>query len=234
MRLFKLTCFLLLAGIFFAAGTVNAQNNEGNGEPEENDEPAVEEVEATPPPAQTPPEPVRPQLGSSTPANPNILPVTFNTGVLPFLTFWQNHMIFPDSPVPWHDEVHAQLGIGNEFYRMGFARHNDIWIPVFFVRRFMMMRNSYNHILVIKGRPQSIPVTKGISIESYGTLIENEGFELFMPTFASVSRAAKAEDELESLSLATFQLEQYGFNDVVWFRDRSEDPGGVAEGWTID
>lgn len=222
---------MLLVISFLPAGMLFGQTG-GNGEPE-----PAEQVEQPRVDAERErrldlrgerrtPEPPR--------ANQNIIPVTYNRGVLPFLVFWQNHMHLPEDKVPWHIDVKAQLGIDeSEFHRMGFARRDDIWIPIFFARRFMMMANAYNHVLVVMGQPERIPASKGITVEPYGTVIENDGFDLFMPLIASVSRAAKAQDELDSLELASMQLKQYGFQDIVWFRDRSRDPSGVAEGWTI-
>lgn len=237
-----LFCLLLLPA-FVAAQDNGNDNGNGNGngadaveepvqeEAVHTDEGNIQAAEEVAPPRRT--EPAEPTIEPSD--NINIKKVEFRTGVIPFLIFWQNNMVFPEEEVPWHDNVRQYLGVNSdEFHRVGYARQNDVWIPIFFLRRFQMMSNSYNHIMVIKGRPHSIPVTKGMTVGTYGTEITNEGFEVFMPTIASVSRRQKAVDERDALDLAAFQLEQYGFQNIVWFADRTRIPGSVASGWSVD
>lgn len=239
MKLSNLLFGILLVAFLASPVALLAQNGGGNGNGNGNGDPEpVEEVreDETIPAARefrTPPE-TEPEA-PSVPVNINVKDVEYRSGVLPFLVFWQNNMIFPENEVPWHDDVRRHLGVNqDEFHRVGFARLNDKWIPVFFLRRFQMMSNNYNHILVIMGRPESIPVTKGMEVGPLGTEVVNEGFEVFMPTIASVSRRQKAVDEKDALDLVTFQLEQYGFRDIIWFADRSRVPGNVASGWSVE
>ena len=166
----------------------------------------------------------------------SVLPVEYHDGIIDNAMFWTERMIIPDEEVPWHENVleHMRVDQDEEFHRTGFLRRDDQWIPIFFLRRFEMMHNVYQHYLVIKGEPGNIHTTTGIEEEDYGTVISNEGYDLYMPTVASVSRDEKQLDEMESLQLATIQLETYGFRDIIWFDLEEERRGTVASEWQID
>lgn len=167
---------------------------------------------------------------------PSILPVEYHEGFIDNVMFWSDRMIIPEGEVPWHQTVIDELRIeeDEEFYRAGFLKRGDQWIPIFFLRRFEMMHNVYQHYLVIKGEPGRIHLSSGINVEDFGTIISNEGYDFFMPTVASVSRDEKEMDELEALDIATMQLESYGFQYIYWFDIEEERRGTVAEEWQVN
>jgi hypothetical protein len=134
----------------------------------------------------------------------------------------------------WHLDVARYEGVRQqEFYRYGYALRGNQWYPVFFLRRFNMMRNQYEHFLVINGRPEKIPRVKGIQSHRHGIVVTNEGFEFQMPTVASVSRQQKTYDEEQALSLAKGRLMTFGFQQVTWVLDRKEETKDLAESWDL-
>ncbi len=166
----------------------------------------------------------------------SILPVEYHDTILDNAVFWSDRMVIPEDEVPWHGEVLERMRVeqDEEFHRTGFLRRDDEWIPIFFLRRFEMMHNVYQHYLVIKGEPGDMHTASGVESEEYGTVIANEGYDLYMPTVASVARDEKEMDEEEALQLATIQLETYGFEDVIWFDMEEERRGTVASEWQVE
>lgn len=134
----------------------------------------------------------------------------------------------------WHLDVARYEGVKpEEFYRYGYALRGNQWYPTFFLRRFNMMRNQYEHFLIINGRPEKLPRVKGISSHRYGIVVTNEGFEFQMPTVASVSRQQKTYDEEQALSLAKGRLMSFGFQQVTWVPDRKKETKDLAETWDL-
>ena len=139
-----------------------------------------------------------------------------------------------DRQTAWHQNLERYMGVrDDDFYRSGYALKDGQWFPVFFLRRFRMMRNQYEHLLVISGRPDRLPRIKGISEGPYGIEISNEGFDYQMPTVASVSRVQKGFDNDQALQLAGARLESFGFEEYIWLRDRKKDTSDLADSWKL-
>lgn len=134
----------------------------------------------------------------------------------------------------WHENIARYMGITDEeFYRFGYVRKGLQWYPVLFLRRFEMIPNQYNHTLVIRGRPDKIPKVKGITLGLYGIEVVNEGFEFQMPTVASVSRSQKKYDDIQALDVASNRLQTFGFDQVVWLRDKKRVTKDIADTWAL-
>lgn len=134
----------------------------------------------------------------------------------------------------WHADLYRYMGVvDEEFYKFGYARKGAQWYPITFIRRFKMMKNQYEHTLIIRGKPEKIPRLKGITIGPYGVEVTNEGFEYQMPTVASVSRQQKSYDEEQSISLVENRLISFGFEEIKWVSDRKRDTKDLADTWTL-
>jgi type III secretory pathway component EscV len=148
------------------------------------------------------------------------------------LMFWKKNKA-PEDASPWHEKVKTYVAAKEtEYYRYGYAQlDSGDWIPVFFLRRFKMMQRQYQHILIIQGEPARKPNIKGVEMTTYGMRVENQGFDVEMPKFASVSRNQKKVDEQEAIQLATIQLDLYGFEEVIWLSDKRKDLRDLADTW---
>jgi hypothetical protein len=143
-------------------------------------------------------------------------------------------------PVPkeidkWHTNVTTFYVIKeDEFHKSGYVRLNGEWVPVFVFRRFKMMSKQYEHFLVVKGRPSKIPKVKGMALIPFGFEVRNEGFEYALPTFASVDRGQKKNDENEFLNLAEAKLKEFGFEVVKWIDDTSKKTENIVNTWSTN
>lgn len=150
------------------------------------------------------------------------------------LAFWKSWTTpdAPKDPLEWHENVQNYLSVTEEeYYRNGYTRINDKWLPVFMLRRFNMMDKQYNHTLVVKGKPQRMPSIKGIETIPYGLQVQNLGFDVQMPKFPSVSREQKQLDEIEATQLCSIQLGLYGFEETIWLPDKRKEIRDLAETW---
>lgn len=162
-------------------------------------------------------------------------------------SFWSKLAFWKKAPKPkakvnfnvevedvWHENIARYMGVTDEeFYRFGYARKGLQWYPILFLRRFEMIPNQYNHTLIIRGRPEKIPKVKGITLGLYGMEVVNEGFEFQMPTVASVSRSQKKYDDIQALDVATNRIQTFGFDQVVWLRDKKRVTKDIADTWAI-
>ncbi|TNE69171.1 hypothetical protein EP331_14615 [bacterium] len=162
-------------------------------------------------------------------------------------SFWSKFAFWKKKPKPkpereynlqveslWHENLARYMGVNDdEFYRFGYARKGIQWYPVFFLRRFKMMQNQYEHTLIVYGKPQKMPRVKGITLGLYGVEVTNEGFEYQMPTVASVSRSQKQYDDVQSLDLASNRLQTFGFEQVLWLKDKKKETRDLADSWSL-
>lgn len=167
-----------------------------------------------------------------------------SSGFLSALTFWNNNSK-PKTPAPWHQLAQDYMGVQpNEFYLNGYAKINEQWIPVLFVRRFKMMKTQYEHTLLIKGAPRDKPDISGIDIvtivsnpdgqvDSYALRVQNVGFNFEMPVIPSVSRQEKQADEKRAAEIASMQLDFFGFEDYFWLENKSNKLRNVADTWQV-
>jgi hypothetical protein len=148
------------------------------------------------------------------------------------LMFWKRNKA-PSEVSSWHENVKNYVAAkDNEYYRYGYAQlDSGEWIPVFFLRRFKMMQRQYQHKLIVKGQPAREPNIKGVRMSNYGMEVENQGFDVEMPKFASVSRDQKKIDEQEAIQLASIQLDLYGFEEIVWLTDKRKDLRDLSDTW---
>ncbi|MGM0587785.1 MAG: hypothetical protein ACQETE_05195 [Bacteroidota bacterium] len=148
------------------------------------------------------------------------------------LMFWKKNKA-PSEESSWHEKVKSYVAAKeSEYYRFGYAQlDSGEWIPVFFIRRFKMMDRQYQHRLVVQGQPSRRPNIKGVRMSNYGMEVENQGFDVEMPKFASVSRKQKSIDEQEAIQLASIQLELYGFEEVIWLTDKRKDLRDLSDTW---
>jgi hypothetical protein len=148
------------------------------------------------------------------------------------LMFWKKNKA-PSEESSWHEKVKSYVAAKeSEYYRFGYAQlDSDEWIPVFFIRRFKMMERQYQHRLIVQGQPSRQPNIKGVRMSTYGMEVENQGFDVEMPKFASVSRKQKSIDEQEAIQLASIQLELYGFEEVIWLTDKRKDLRDLSDTW---
>lgn len=165
----------------------------------------------------------------------------------PKTSFWSKFAFWKKKPKPkpereyniqveslWHENLARYMGVNdNEFYRFGYARKGIQWYPIFFLRRFNMMKNQYEHTLIIYGKPEKMPRVKGITLGLYGVEVTNEGFEYQMPTVASVSRSQKQYDDIQSLDLATNRLQTFGFDQALWLKDKKKETRDLADTWSV-
>jgi hypothetical protein len=134
----------------------------------------------------------------------------------------------------WHENLARYMGVTDEeFYRFGYVRKGVQWYPIFFLRRFKMMQNQYEHTLVIHGKPAKLPKVKGLNIGPYGLEVMNEGFEFQMPTVASVSRSQKQYDDVRSIEVATVRMQTFGFDQVVWLKDKKRETKDLSDTWSF-
>lgn len=134
----------------------------------------------------------------------------------------------------WHENLQRYMGVTDEeFYRNGYARKGVQWYPIFFLRRFKMMQNQYEHTLVVYGRPEKMPRVKGINLGLYGVEVTNEGFDFQMPTVSSVSRSQKKYDDIQALDFATSRLQSFGFEEVLWLKDKKKETKDLADTWSF-
>jgi hypothetical protein len=134
----------------------------------------------------------------------------------------------------WHENLARYMGVTDEeFYRFGYVRKGVQWYPIFFLRRFKMMQNQYEHTLVIHGKPAKLPKVKGLDIGPYGLEVRNEGFEFQMPTVASVSRSQKQYDDARAIEVATIRMQSFGFDQVVWLKDKKRETKDLSDTWSF-
>ena len=149
------------------------------------------------------------------------------------LKFWGGSSA-PEEATEWHKEVRRYVSASeDEYYRFGYAKVDGKWVGTFFIRRFQMMEKQYSHLLIIQGEPGRVPGQKGVTVGPFGMEIRNNGFDIVMPKFPSVSRYQKKIDEQESIQLASMQLELYGFEASVWLEDRRKNFRDLADTWKI-
>ncbi len=144
-------------------------------------------------------------------------------------------MPLPKEPDKWHFDVQTfYVAKEDEFFKNGYARLNGDWYPVFILRRFKMMSKQYEHYLVIKGRPSKIPKVKGMALVPFGFEVRNEGFEYALPTFASVDRGQKKQDEITFTRMAELKVQEFGFELVKWMEDNSRKTENIVNTWTTN
>lgn len=134
----------------------------------------------------------------------------------------------------WHENIARYMGVNDEeFYRFGYVKKGMQWYPIFFLRRFKMMQNEYEHTLIIHGKPAKLPKVKGLNIGPYGLEVTNEGFEFQMPTTASVSRTQKKYDDTRAIEVATMRMQSFGFDQVVWLKDKKRETKDLSDTWSF-
>lgn len=134
----------------------------------------------------------------------------------------------------WHENLARYMGVNDEeFYRFGYVRKGVQWYPIFFLRRFKMMQNEYEHTLIIHGKPAKLPKVKGLAIGPYGLEVTNEGFEFQMPTIASVSRSQKQYDDTRAIEVATMRMQTFGFDQVIWLKDKKRETKDLSDTWSF-
>ncbi len=144
-------------------------------------------------------------------------------------------MPLPKEIDKWHTDVGTFYVVKeDEFHKHGYARLNGEWYPIFIMRRFKMMSKQYEHYLVIKGRPSKIPKVKGMAIIPFGFEVRNDGFEYALPTFASVDRAQKRQDETEFTKMAEIKVLEFGFELVKWIEDNSRKTENIVNTWSTN
>lgn len=139
----------------------------------------------------------------------------------------------PRVPEQWHKEVKEYYNLQEgEFFQYGYAMTQDEWYPIMIYRHFVRIKKQYQHTLIVKGRPNTLPRVKGISLNAYGMEVKDEGFQFILPTFASVDRRQKELDEEEFIKLAESKLKEFGFDKIFWLKDKSEEVKDIADTWS--